>query len=357
MKTTYLFLYTELAAYTMACLTALKKQDPAAAIYVVHFPVNKEAPFVFDFSSIGTFRSIETFSSYREMEAYAVKIRPTKLICCGWINKNYIRLSNRLKNSATCILTLDNQLTRSWKQLVWKWSGALLLRHIFSFVWVPGQRQFSYALFLGFRKEQVLVDFYACDTSFFSKVGAAALSAKADAFPRVLLCVARYIPVKAYEELWDAFIQWQETAPSEWELWCVGAGEGFANRVEHPKIKHLGFLQPAEMEPILEKAGVFVLISKFEPWGVVVHEMAAAGFPLLLSAEIGAGDSFLCRENGWMIASHQRADIVDAFKKIASTPVAELIKMGHKSQELAAAISPQTWANTLLGAGPRIINQ
>ena len=43
------------------------------------------------------------------------------------------------------------------------------------------------------------------------------------------------------------------------------------------------------MLPILQGCGVYILPSHFEPWGVSVHEMGVAGFPMLaLPDAIGA---------------------------------------------------------------------
>ena len=349
MNRSYLFLYTELAGYTIACLNALKLAEPYASITVVHYPVNKEAPFVFDFAAIGNFKSITDFPTYTSLEAFTNQVHPTHIICSGWINKNYVRLCFQWRKKAVNVLCFDNHLIGNAKQWIWRFTGSFLLRKCYQFVWVPGKRQVSYAKFLGFKTHQILQHFYSCDTPVFLEKGVAALASKKKEFPKILLCVARYIPVKAYEELWEAFVAWQTQEPSEWQLWCVGTGDGFDKRTLHPKIRHYGFLQPDQLEPIIQAAGVFVLISKFEPWGVAVHEFAAAGFPLLLSPQVGSADSFFDNQNGWMIASHQAADIITALRQIAATSDSSLLSKATRSQELAATISPQTWAQTLGG--------
>ena len=47
--------------------------------------------------------------------------------------------------------------------------------------------------------------------------------------------------------MWNAFVKWQQNNPSDWELWCVGTGDEWENKVEHDKIKHFGFIQPSKM--------------------------------------------------------------------------------------------------------------
>ena len=104
-------------------------------------------------------------------------------------------------------------------------------------------------------------------------------------FPKRFLYVGRYYDFKGVKTLWDAFIQLQVENPNDWELWCLGNGD--LEPLEHPKIKHLGFMQPEDLDKIISETGIFILPSLFEPWGVVVQEYAAAGYPLILSNQIG----------------------------------------------------------------------
>src|SRR5207247_481782 len=128
------------------------------------------------------------------------------------------------------------------------------------------------------------------------------------------LYVGRYYDFKGITDLWEAFIQLQSARPNEWELWCLGAGS--IAPVEHPKIKHFGFVQPTDLEPIIEQCGVFVLPSRFEPWGVVAQEYVASGFPLLLSRAVGAGEAFLePGKNGYFFESGNVAQIKEQLQK------------------------------------------
>ena len=61
----------------------------------------------------------------------------------------------------------------------------------------------------------------------------------------------------------------------------------------HPKIIHHGFLQPHELTSHLIDAAAFVMPSKKEPWGVVLHEMAIAGLPLGSERMVGSRHEFI----------------------------------------------------------------
>ena len=61
-------------------------------------------------------------------------------------------------------------------------------------------------------------------------------------FPKRFLFVGRYIKRKGLLDLWESFVQLQEESPNDWELWCVGKGPLYKDRIIHPKIKHFGFV-------------------------------------------------------------------------------------------------------------------
>ena len=131
-------------------------------------------------------------------------------------------------------------------------------------------------------------------------------------------------------ELWQAFIELQSEDPNEWELWCLGIGD--IEAVEHPKIKHFGFVQPKDLSAITLQCGVFVLPSRFEPWGVVVHEFTAAGLPLLLSNVVGASSTFLIPGfNGHQFVANKPNSLAQYLSKIIATPDQELLDMARTS--------------------------
>ncbi|MDQ3192093.1 MAG: glycosyltransferase, partial [Bacteroidota bacterium] len=128
----------------------------------------------------------------------------------------------------------------------------------------------------------------------------------------------------------------------------LGVGQLKEQEVIHPKIKHFGFIQPSEMQKYIAETGVFILPSHFEPWGVVVHEFAAAGFPLILSKEVGASEQFLKNDqNGFIFNGGNIVELKAAMQKVMNKKDTELIDMGQKSVELAKSITPEKWAKTL----------
>jgi glycosyltransferase involved in cell wall biosynthesis len=104
------------------------------------------------------------------------------------------------------------------------------------------------------------------------------------------------------------------------------------------------------MDPVLEACGVFVLPSTYEPWGVVVHEHACAGFPLLLSTAVGAADRFLVEgENGHRFIAGDKGTLKNMMRMLMLSSNDELRAMGQRSAELGAQWTPVQWAEVAKG--------
>jgi len=344
------FLYTELADYTIACLRAVKDKRPGVEILVVHFPVNPEAPFQFDFSGIGEFVCIKDFATYDDFKKKIAAFAPQKIVCCGWVNKWYIRFCAAYRTRAQCILAADNHWRNSTKQQLLRVAGRFFLTRVFDKIWVPGAPQLNFAQKIGFTTGRILTGFYCCDIERFNAFYEQHKAEKHQHFPRRLLCVARYIPAKNYQLLWNSFIAWNTRQGGQWELWCAGTGEQFDQRVQHPAIRHLGFVQKKDWDEVVRQTGVFILPSLSEPWAVAVHEFAAAGYPLLLSNRVGAATQFLTEANGFSFDPYSQEDMEQCFDNISTLTPEQLTNMSAASHQLAQVIVPDTWAATLLDA-------
>ncbi|MBI4930119.1 MAG: glycosyltransferase [Bacteroidetes bacterium] len=277
----------------------------------------------------------------------AKEISPDAIYCSGWIDKDYLSLCGKFKNKIPVILGFDNKWKGSIKQkLASSFSGITVLKY-FSHCWIPGKPQLEFAKRLGFDEKNILKGFYSCDYNKFHTLYLKFKEHKEKKFPHRFIFSGRYTESKGIQDLWKSFIEIQNETPYDWELWCLGTGS--INPIVHPKIKHFGFVQSNNIEKFIAEAGVFVLPSTFEPWGVAVHEFASAGFPLICSSEVGAADIFLRDgENGFLFKPGNVSDFKKVMKKIFSLSDEQLFIMGEKSVELAKQITPEKWADTLM---------
>ena len=109
------------------------------------------------------------------------------------------------------------------------------------------------------------------------------------------------------------------------------------------------FMQPDQLAKEQAMAGCFVLPSRHEPWGVVVHEFAAAGLPILASDVVGATSKFVIDGyNGFIFKSDSVSALTQAMQKIISCNDDKLEEMGQRSYELSSRITPQSSAAYLL---------
>jgi glycosyltransferase involved in cell wall biosynthesis len=336
------FLYTELAEYFLKCCEELAK---SSEVSIIRWPVNKEAPFDFRYSDVLKVYSKKDYT-YSQLKVLVEEINPDILICGGWIDKEYLKLAKRYYKKIPTVLTCDTHWRGDLKQYLAVILSRFFLLNTFSHAWVPGNPQRIYARKLGFEDKKISNGFYSCDLTKFNEMYERQISQKQKSFPKRFLYVGRYYEFKGIKDLWNAFIQLQNEEPNEWELWCLGTGDLIP--VEHPKIKHFGFVQPKDLAPLLDKSGVFILPSHFEPWGVVAHEYAAAGFPLLLSNAVGASEAYLEEgKNGFSFPPASKNELKKVLKKVINLSSKELILMAEKSHQMAQSNSPLKWADKI----------
>jgi glycosyltransferase involved in cell wall biosynthesis len=146
--------------------------------------------------------------------------------------------------------------------------------------------------------------------------------ARADALPRsqrdgiVVLSVGRAVPEKGFDVLTAAAAQ----AAVRLETVTGGVSE-------------------EELARRYVEADVFALLSRHEPWGVVVNEAAASGLPLVLSDRVGAAyDLLRDGDNGFLVPAENVDAAAEAIRKLAED--ADLRRrMGERSRELVRAWS------------------
>jgi glycosyltransferase involved in cell wall biosynthesis len=152
-----------------------------------------------------------------------------------------------------------------------------------------------------------------------------------------VVCVARLITDKALDVLVRGAA---EAGPP---IVPVLVGDGPEREHLEALAAELGvgviFTGAVEWERIVETyvaSDVFALVSRHEPWGVVVNEAAACGLPLLLSDHVGAAHDLLrASENGLLVPPGDVTATAAALVRLAGDPELRL-RFGRRSRELVA---------------------
>ena len=345
---TILFLFAELSGYMLSCFK--NASDNGFEIHVVSYQTNLEAPFEIDKSINKSlfFYNKNEFNCNNKLNGLVLKINPRLIFVSGWMDKVYFKFAIKKNNNYKKILLLDNTWLGSLKQNLWSFYFKHKYKDSFKAVWIPGNGHNRYANKLGFKDYEIFDGLYTCDTKLFNSFYFNSYIQKKDNFPKRFLFVGRYDDVKGLKELWVSFINAMEKNDFKWELWCVGTGKLWDSRLKHPLIRHFGFVQPEKLKVIIQESGIYVLPSRYEPWGVSLHEMVTSGMPVLISENIGSKIYFQKEKINGMSFSHSiKNDLEDKMISMMRLSNEKLFEMGQESVNLSNNFSSETWLDTL----------
>lgn len=345
-----LFLYSELAGYFLACAQALHRVY-GCEVHVVHWPINQEAPFEF-----GKYEGLH-FHARRSLDDQGLLdlcegIQPSLVYASGWMDKGYLRLTKKIKAKGIPVICgSDNHWKQSPRQIIGSLMSPWIIQPSFTHFFVPGIPQYEFGKRLGFSPDRILLGMYSADVypfwaSYQSRI-------HQTEFPHTFLYVGRYIEHKGILDLCQAFTQLCEKRQHDWTLTLVGAGPLYEQMPKMDRISYRPFVQPEELPQLAQEAGCFVLPSHNEPWGVALHEFAAAGLPLITTTVCGAGTAFVRNGyNGHLVKPSDIASLTHALANIIDQPNDVLRNWGTRSYELSKQITPESWAATLLSVLP-----
>lgn len=337
-----LVLYRELAGYFVQCLNHLCDHHNVEA-HVVAYPVNADAPFQFQFSQRVKveLRTEHTISTLRKL---VTEGNFDLIFSGGWSDSEYLQAIRHRKCNS--LLGFDNQWNGSVKHILSSLYGRIKLKPLFEYAFVPGSKQRQFAKHLGFDSAHIISGAYSCDVNKFSRLQSMRLSKTGTG--KKLIYTGRYAEEKFIRSLWQVIAEMKENELNDWTLHCAGTGPLWHSRTIHERIVHHGFLQPDQLFELMKTGDAFILPSTFEPWGVVVHEFAAAGYPLLLSDAVGSAEIFLQdKKNGYLLKSGNKDNLREGLLSLFQRSDEELLTMGKLSAAFAQKITPETWATSL----------
>jgi glycosyltransferase involved in cell wall biosynthesis len=152
---------------------------------------------------------------------------------------------------------------------------------------------------------------------------------------------------KGFPDVLLALLQPLNLHPN-WRVHVWGTGPMIDVLPKHDQITYHGFTQPQELKNVWRNLDVFVLASKYEPWGVVVHEAAGAGLPIIVTSAVGAADVFVEHgKNGWVVPFGDYQAICKWLSELHDMSLNDRMNMRSVSLEKASKIDAVQWCNTL----------
>ena len=339
-----LFFHAEVMGYTTATLTALATMG--VDVHVVAWDSKKLTEYKIPTLEKVTFYRRSSFNS-RGLRKLAEQINPEIVVVSGWQDPAYVRAAFALRRKGFKTVTgLDTQWEGGPRFLLAEILGKLgVFKSIYSYAWIPGLRQFETAKRLGYRDHEIISNLYSADIKLFTR--AQNKSPGEPGYYRVFLFVGRLVKEKG---LTDLLAAWNSLSSQRggWVLKIIGDGELRDVIPSDPSIILNGFLQPDDLAREISESGCFVIPSRREPWGVVVHEFAAVGLPLILSSGVGSSDAFLIDGfNGYRVRPGKIEEIAGAMRKIIECDPKTLREFGERSALLSQRITPETSAASL----------
>ena len=128
----------------------------------------------------------------------------------------------------------------------------------------------------------------------------------------------------------------------------VGNGPLLNHIPKHPNIKHTQFINPIDLPNIFKNAGIFILPSLYEAWGVVIHEAVISGLPVITTYQTGASSDFVINnKNGFLYDAKNEKELKNIILRSMNMPESEYFKMSKNSKNLSDKINLTNWSKQL----------
>jgi glycosyltransferase involved in cell wall biosynthesis len=282
------------------------------------------------------------------VERHVVSQRPDVILVTGWAHRPYCDLTRSPQLSATkFVLGMDTP----WRGDIRQRLGRIYLRpyvHRMAASFVAGERARRYAVRLGIPESKIVKGLYAFDCDLFNESVFRQRLQNHAPWPRRFLFAGRYVPEKAFDVLLEGYRRYRAASAAPWPLKCCGRGAMQSMLANMDGVSDLGFVQPIHQPDVFAECGVFVLPSRYEPWGVAMAEAMGTGMPVIATSACGAGVELLHPYfNGLEIPPDDPAALAEAMAWMERHHE-RLPDLGKNALYVARAYSADLWAERAL---------
>ena len=333
-----------MAPYQVACFRQLAQRDHE--LLVVHPPSLAYAPFekaqfnesirTHEWSTSGEMPTAENLMPTIE------EFSPDVIIMYSWGGRGYRTVMRTFGGRALRVLFTSNFWHGSAKQYAGRLIHRIYIDPLFDCAWVPGLLSEQFAHRIGFTGKDIIRGANSADVEVFAS---GPRQGSEIAGRRRFLFTGRLIWHKAPTLLAEAYQDYRSVVTDPWDLDVVGDGPLRSDFEGVEGVRLRGFMQPPELAALMRESSCLVLPSHLEWFGVVVHEAAAAGLPLICSDGVGAVPHLLQDGyNGWTIEAGDKDELTAAMVRMSTLDEQRLGAMSEGSRALAGRLSPASWA-------------
>jgi len=339
--------------YNVACFNQLS-QDYLVDIIVIQLDHAKLTPYNADSGLLnGKIINKSTFENKSKFIDFCIDFDPNLILISGWMDEDYLKICRYfIQRSVEVVSFLDNQWQNTYRQRLSTLFPKYFFKRNFTKIWGAGRRQFEFAKKIGYTNSNILSGCFSADSEIFNKIYEERNKyISTNGFNRTITFLGRLNEIKGLRTLTNVFLNHYHLWPG-WKLVLIGNGpmkdELIATSIKYPDIMEVkDFVTPDKLILELRKTGIFCLPSIYEPWGVVIHEMAAAGIPMICSDICGAADEFVKENfNGFLFRNKDNSSLLNQLNIFLNMSEQKLIEMGHNSHVLSVHVSPKIWAST-----------
>lgn len=326
----------QLAPYTISFLQALAARGHR--LELIYEPAGGQAPFqAFDLSCCEQAVADGDRSYRRAWLRRGPEALPDAAYIAGW-TEPLERAAGRLlrRHGRPVVCGIDNPWTGSWRQQLGRLVAPVRLWPMARAAWVAGAPQAEFARRLGYRWVETGlycadVEAYRCELPLCQR-------------PRALLFTGRLIADKGVDLLVEAYRAYRLQVERPMELLVAGTGPlaGLIEGVEG--LRPLGFVQPEALPAWMARCQALVLPSRDEHWGVVIHEAAAAGLPVLASEACMAATAFVRDGDSGYLYPPSVPALTDSLLRFHRLDDSARENMSRQSKDLALTWSPRQQA-------------
>lgn len=269
--------------------------------------------------------------------------KPDIAVINGWHTPAFVKIpflpgADRVR----FIMAMDTPRRDTLRQRMGKWVMGSFFRKM-DYVFTAGERSWELARILGFPESKIGRGTYGADNDAFVGLHARRLSSPGG-WPKRFGFVGRFAPEKAVDVMVEGYTRYRSRVREPWPLTCIGMGPLEDQLRAAPGVEIAGFVQPDKLPEALLGLGVFVLVSRYEPWGVAVAEACAAGLPIICSEAVSARVELVrSRYNGLSVATGDAEATARAMVYLHNN-YDRLPEMGLRSERLAEPFGAKAWA-------------